>query len=180
MPALPSVLLRISTGEILARANYPREDMGPVQGLDPDLEWMVVREPFPIPNYDPRFYALVTTEQRGPDPDATFAHLHPWLVTYTTQKRPKPDIIVSAENKERTELDRHVRTVEFQKLAMLGLAILFREVQGLQLTGRENTIKAGILSTAVKLRANDDHLQEIITQINANQEPDLDSGWSAP
>lgn len=180
MPALPSVLRRISTGEILARSLYPRDDMGPVEGLDPDLEWMVIRTPFPVPDYDPRYYALVTTEERGPDPDATFAHLRPWVVTYDTEKRPKPDIIVSAENKERTELARHVRAVEFEKLAMLGLAILFREVQGLQLTGRENAIKAGILSTAVKLRANDDRLQDVIQQINANQEPDLESGWSAP
>lgn len=178
MPALPSVLIRISTGEILQRALYPRDDMGPVQGLDPDLEWCVVRTPFAAPDFDPRYYALVQTEQRGASVDAEYPHLHPWNITFTTQKRPKPDIKVSAENKERVELGRHIRDVETNKLILYGLAILFRLINQQQLTAREQQIRDRLLAIIVKLRANDDRVQEILTQIEADQEPDLDAGWA--
>lgn len=179
MAALPSVLIRISTGDILARTLYPRDDMGPVQGLDPDLEWCVIRTPFAEPNYDPRYYQLLVTEQRGPDPDAEFSHLHPWNRTFTTQKRPTPEIKVHAENKERDELGRHIREVETLKLTLYGLAILFRMVNQQQLTAREQAVRDRLLAIIVKLRANDDRLQEILTQLDANQEPDLETGWAS-
>ncbi len=180
MPALPSVLIRISTGDRLTPTPvpYPREDMGPIVGLDPDLEWCVVRTPFAPPDFDPRYYALITTEERGAEPDAEFAHLHPWLRTYSTQKRATTEIKTHAENKERSELSRHIRDVETNKLVLYGLAILFRLINQQQLTAREQVIRDRLLAIIVKLRANDDRVQEILTQIEANQEPDLDAGWA--
>lgn len=177
--SLPAVLIRISTGEVLVRALYPREDMQPVVGLEPDLEWCVCRTPFPSPEYDPRYFALVKTEQRGETADAEFSHLHPWLTTFTTQKRTIPEILTSVENKERFELDKHVRPVEAQKLCILGMAILFKEIQGLTLNARQTAIKNRIQNAANKVSANNDRAAEIADQVSANQEPDLESGWSA-
>ena len=179
MPALPSVLLRISTGEILSRGLYPREDMGPVLGLEPDLEYCVIRTPFPQPEYDPRYYALVTTEQRGPSPDAEFAHLHPWNITFATQKRTTPEIITHVENKERTQLDVVFRVVEQLKLLTLGEAILFRRVAGLTLTQKEQAIADKLTATAVKVWQNHDRAKEIEIQVTAGQEPDLEAGWAS-
>jgi hypothetical protein len=179
MPALPSVLIRISTGQILQRALYPRDDMGPIVGLDPDLEWCVARTPFPAPEFDPRYYSLVQTEQRSAPPDSEFAHLHGWVRTFTTQKRATPEILTSVENKEREQLNVHVREVEALKLCILGMAVLFQEVQGLTLNGRQTAIKNRVLQAAVKVWQNHDRAGEITTQVNANQEPDLEAGWAS-
>lgn len=180
MPALPSVLIRISTGEILNRTLYPRDDMAAVEGLDPDLEWMVIRTPFPVPNYDPRYFNMVTTEERGPDPDAEFTHLHPWNVTYSTTKRPVEQIKLSARNKERLELSRHLSDADALKFTLMVVTALAREQKGLALTPREQAALDQLTVLAVKVQANDDRGTEIVAQIELGQEPDLDAGWAEP
>jgi hypothetical protein len=177
--SLPSVLIRKSTGELLKRAPYPRADLAPVDGLDPDLEWCIVREPYPAPDYDPRYYSLVTTEQRGAVADATFPHLHPWLITHATQKRAELEIATHVDNKERAELDRHLKEVEQLKILALGVGVLFRRVQGLTLTAKEQAIADRCTALAVKLWQNHARAQEIKTQITAGQEPDLEAGWAS-
>jgi len=177
--SLPSVLIRKSSGELLMRAPYPRSDMGPIEGLDPDLEWCVVRTPFPAPAYDPRYYALVTTEQRGAVADAEFAHLHPWLITFATNKRQTSEITTHVENKEREQLDVVFKLTEQVKLLTLAQGILFRRVQGLTLTTKEQAIADRCQSIALKVWQNHDRAAEIKTQVTAGQEPDLEAGWAS-
>lgn len=176
--SLPCVLIRKSTGELLKRAPYPREDMGPVIGLDPDLEWCVIRTPYPPPDYDPRLFVLVQTEARGDEVDAEFAHLHPWLITYATQARPVDEVLTAVENKEREQLSLHVREVEALKLCILGMAVLFQETQGLTLNARQTAIKNRVLSAAVKVWQNHDRASELRAQVENTQQPDLEAGWA--
>lgn len=178
--SLPSILIRKSTGEILKRAPYPRADMGPIEGLDPDLEWCVIRVPFAPPEYDGRYYRLVSTEQRGTDHDTEFEHLHPWLVTYTTEKWPVAEIKETVENRESNANEGLVKVVEHLKLLALGIGTLFRRVEGLTLTQKEAAIKTRCVDLAIKVWQNHDRSQEIKTQIDSGQEPDMDTGWSQP
>jgi hypothetical protein len=57
---VPSVLIQKSTKEIIKHSDYPRSDMQPVQGMDPDFEWLIVHLPFLEPPYDPRVYIMQT------------------------------------------------------------------------------------------------------------------------
>ena len=42
--SLPSVLIRISTGEVIKHSNYPVADMSEAQGLDSDFKWLIKRK----------------------------------------------------------------------------------------------------------------------------------------
>ena len=85
--SLPAVLIRKSTGEIIKRGLYPREDMALIDGLDPDLEWLLVYIPYEAPDYDPRVFVLTTTESITTQPHPDYIHLNQFLVTYNTVKR---------------------------------------------------------------------------------------------
>ncbi len=62
---MEAVLIKKSTGEIIKRGQYPRLDLEPIEGLDPDLEWLFEYRPFVAPDYDPRIYVVKVIEKMG-------------------------------------------------------------------------------------------------------------------
>ncbi len=47
-----SVLIRVSTQEIIKKANYPSKDIVPIESLEDDLEWLIINK-LDQPTYDP-------------------------------------------------------------------------------------------------------------------------------
>lgn len=175
--SLPAVLIRKSTGEIIKHAPYPREDMGVIVGLDPDLEWLLKHTPFIAPDYDSRYYVLNVTEEVTTDPHPDHAHLNQYKITYDTTKRPEPDIIISVENAE-TEANEGVIPYTRQlKLIVLGIGVLFKNIDGLQLNQKETKIKNRVMAMAVKVWKNDTEARQKKQAIAAGQEPNIDDGW---
>ena len=96
----PAVLIRKSTGEIIKHADYPREDMQPIAGLDSDLEWLVEYIPYVQPDYDSRIFVLLTTESVTTKPHPEWNWLNQYQITYSTVKRPESEITEAIVNAE--------------------------------------------------------------------------------
>jgi hypothetical protein len=173
----PSVLIRKSTGAILKHAPYPKEDMSPVEGLDPDLEWLVKTEPFGAPDYDSRIWELEVDDAITQEPHPEHSHLNQFKRTYKTNKRPDEDIILAIEN---AETDANQSVVSYntdEKLFMLAIGILVRKDGGVQPNAKEQAILDQVQAFDVKIWKNDTEKKNKKDQVLAGQEPDIDAGW---
>src|SRR5690606_22614411 len=171
------VLIRKSTGEILKHAPYPREDMQPVTGLDPDLEWLIKHEPFVAPDYDSRIYELIITEEITQEPHPEHPELNQYKRTYSTQRRTDEDIILQIENAETEANEQRVGYKNRTKLVMLALGVLIRRLDNLQTTNKEKAILDMALANAVDIWKNDDEVRAKKQQLAQGLEPEIDAGW---
>lgn len=175
---VPATLRRISTGEILKRGILPNSpDISPV-GLDPDLEWLIDYTPYAMPDYDPRVFQLVTEFAPTQTAHPLYPLYNQYLITYRTEKREADYVKSQAEAKERERLEVNVDYTQRDKLVLLGLAVLFRSLDGLELNAKETVIRNRVMTAAVNLWKNDARVQELKAQIDAGQEIDLDEGWN--
>lgn len=181
MPSLPCVLLQINPPAVLnLHAMYPREDMGPVIGLDPNLEYCVKRTPFPEPDFDPRLFSLDVIGARGTEPDAEFPHLHPWNITFATVARTKPEIKNHIRNKEREQLSLHFAQADVTKKLLLIVAAIARDVKKFELTPDELAVLDEMTAVVVKVKTNDQHAAQLEQDVDADLPVDIDAGWVAP
>lgn len=163
---------RISTSEVLFRnLVYPNAvDDSEVVGLDPDLLYLAM-DTDTVPEYDPRIFTLVPSEAKV---GSTLKK------TWTTPKRAVDQIKIAIENRERSEIAKHVTEYEREKLEILGLAVLFAINAGAVLTQRQTAIKNKINAAAAKLLQNDQTTADKFVQVDNNEVPDIDAGWAAP
>lgn len=180
--SVPAVLIRKSTKQIIKEDIYPRADMQPVQGLDPDYEWLVKHVPFAEPPYDPRIYIMTTNL-----PDLAFlddfeAHpnypdLREYKITYTPERRPNEDIVRSIENAEK-EANNLVfsEAVHKDEMAFM-LNSVHKDAKSLELTSAEQDQIDKLAIVTVALAKNKDNAAIKIAQVLANQVPNIDEGW---
>ena len=105
-----------------------------------------------------------------------------YIRTYTTQVRPNDERTQAAEDEESFQFQRHfpVERVALHTAIMVGLIYEF--------TVNQQSIPAKFqpFATAYRNRVKDkvlpnfDRLNAIIADIEAGNEPDMDSGWSDP
>jgi hypothetical protein len=163
-------VLQVSTGEIISRnRTWPRLDGMAIDGLDPDFVYLLQIRDTP-PEYDSRLFVLESAETV----DAAANEIR---TTWTTTARPVEDVKVNAANVETLENSKHFEARERDKLMILGLGVLFRQVANQALTAREIALKDRLIAVATKLWKNDTRLRSILTAIDAGQTPDLDAGW---
>lgn len=180
--SVPAVLVRKSTKQIIKEDLYPRADMQPVQGLDPDYEWLVKNIPFAEPPYDSRIYIMATNL-----PDLASLELfeeHPnytglreYRITYSPERRPDADIIRSIENAEK-EANNLVfsEAVHKDKMAFM-LNSVHKDAKSLELTAAEQDQIDKLAITTVALAKNKDNKENKIAQVTAGQVPNIDEGW---
>ena len=166
------VLRRISTSEVINRfVVYPNAvDDAPIVGFDPDLEYLAIDRDVQ-PDYDSRIYDLLTSEDK-------VGSL--WRITYTTPKKALDQIKLAVQNREATEVGSHLTPMERDKMLLLGIGVLFATQTGVTLTTRQQAVKTRILNAVQKVFANDQRAAELFAAIDANQVPDIDTGWSTP
>ena len=186
--SLPSILIRKSTGEILKHAPYPNEDMSPVQGLDPDLQWLLIHTPFESPDYDPRIWTLVellpdlgdmadtnTLEQLEAHPE--YPEIKTYKKTYGTEKKSDEDINRAIENAEEAA-NREILTYRTtEKMLLTTAGILARVNEGVQPNAKEQEMLDSLMAFDVKIWKNDEEKKRKIAQVLEGLEPDIDSGW---
>ena len=165
------------TVEIIKRGEYPNLDMEPIQGLDPDLEWLLVYEPFVQPDYDPRVYVLQTIENITSDPHPVYDHLNQFRVTYLPLKRQSEEIQVAVANAESIANESLLPYDARLKLLCLGLGVLFRKTEGLTLTIKEKAIADRVTALATRIWKNDANARKLAADIITGIEPDLDAAW---
>jgi hypothetical protein len=76
---MKAVLIRKSTQEVLKKGQYPNRKMNPIQGLDEDLEWLLVVY-LPNPSYDPFTHKLVQTYTITDTPHSEYPHINTYEI----------------------------------------------------------------------------------------------------
>ena len=175
--SLPAVLIRKSTGEILKHAPYPNEDMSPVQGLDPDLEWKLKFTPFPSPDYDSRIFILEQIEALTEEAHPEYPELKTYKKTFNTIKRPDVDIIRSIENAEESANRQLLTYRTTEKMLLTSAGVLARINSGVQPNAKEQEMLDNLMAFDVKVWKNDEEKKRKIAQVLEGLEPDIDSGW---
>jgi hypothetical protein len=165
------VLRRISTSEIINRAVvYPNVvDDAPIVGLDPDLEYLAMDRDVQ-PDYDSRIYNLLTSEAK----DGNL-----WRITYSTPKKVADQIKLAVQNREATEVGVHLTPMERDKMLLLAVGVLFATQTGVTLTQRQQAIKTRVLNAVQRVLANDQRAAQLFAAIDADQVPDIDTGWAS-
>lgn len=164
------VLFRISTGETIKdNATYPVADGGEVPGLDPDYIYLE-KTVGAVPDYDPRIFVRTTTET----PDVENGT---WTVAYSTEKRLTGEIETAITNEEANANQSLLPYQRQLKTMILGLGVLFRQLESATLTNKEVAIKQQVMGLATKVWKNDAALKAKLAEIAAGTEPDPDSEW---
>ncbi len=175
--SVPSILIEKSTGFIIKHAPYPREDMQPVPGLDPNYEWLIKYTPYESPQYDARVFLLNTKEEVTVEPHPIYSHLNQYKTTYSLQKKTDVEIIdaiQSLENKANEDL------IDFQtttKMNTVAINALIRLNNKLILTAKEKAVLTEINTYAVAMWKNDAEKEIKVKQVTDGLEPNIDEGW---
>ncbi len=175
--AIPAILIRKSTGEILKHANYPNEDGSSIIGLDPDLEWLAKYSPFDSPDYDSRIYELVITDSVTTDPHPDYPNLKQFKRTYQTSKRPDVDIIAAIQNQENAANEEMVSFQTKTKLNTIAINALIKQNLKLVLTTKEQDVLTEISAYAAQMWKNDAEKEAKVKQVTDGLEPNIDEGW---
>lgn len=161
---------RVSTGQIISRNNnWPRADGMEIEGQDPDYV-MLLQIDAAIPDYDSRIYSLSGVEVVDVEGNQL-------RKTWNAVKRPTEEQIVAAENVEAEQLGRQIDLVREAMTTRLMVAALLNYTDGLTMPAKVQEMANEYKAVGIKLWKNRDRLNQIIAQIQANQEPDLDYGW---
>ena len=180
--SVPAVLVRKSTKQIIKEDLYPRADMSPIEGLDPDYEWLVKYVPFAEPDYDSRIYIMSTNfpdlaslETFGEHPN--YVGLREYRITYTPERRADLDIIRSIENAEKAANELvFSEAVHKDEMAFMVNSV-HKDAKGLSLTTDEQDQIDKLALVTVALAKNKDNKDNKIIQVEAGQVPNIDLGW---
>ncbi len=155
--------------------SYPRGDMQPIEGLEQDLEWLIVVED-DKPVYDPEKEQLTRNTERTITPHATFTHLNVYRIWWTASR--KSDDLIK-ERLEQKEEQANVNLTNRQiKLSFLYNAVLHRKIQGLNITAKQQAILDKGDALAVKIWQNETTLQNKIQELTDTGDTDLKVGWT--
>lgn len=180
--SVPAVLARKSTKEPVKFGVYPRQDMQPVEGLDPDYEWLIEHIPNEKPDFDPRIFVLATnipdlqyldTFEEHPN----YPGLKEYRITYSPEKRTNEEIIDSIDNAERDANDLIISESDRNIKLVFMLTSVLKASKGLQLTPTEQGHIDELTLVNMKLSKNLDNRNLLVSQVEANQVPNIDTGW---
>jgi len=172
-------VVRQSNGQIIARnQSWPRPDGGEIQGLDPDYVYLLDIRFLPSnhpnyvspPNYDSRFYSLQSVETI----DIPNNKIN---LSYNAVKRDLSEQIISAENKELEELQKHISFEKEIVETRLAVSAIATQLLGQQLPPKASEFLSSYKTKGVKLWKNRGRLNEILDNLNSGLEPNLDAGW---
>lgn len=162
--------IRVADGAILSRASHwpAFPDDAPIAGDDGTTKYLPVQEDDEPIEYDSDLFAVDVAEEATP----TIFHIKRTLV-----RRSKDEIKARAKNYEAIHRSEWVPPPDLSALSVIGLAIVLKYARGLNPTPDEAARIDQIISVAPQLEANLIRLQEIHTQVDADQDPDLKTGW---
>jgi len=179
MSAKDSVLIQKSTGLILKHGLYPREDMQPIEGLDPDFEYLVKYEPFPAPDYDSRYFVLNKIDAITTDTHPVYTWLNVFKTTHQVVKRDISEIQFHVKQAQKIADTALCNTEEQLSFTLKVQSALDRLQNGLSLTIEEQAILDRSRALKVKLDKNQDNYNVLMAAIIDGTEPDLNAGWQS-
>lgn len=174
----PSVLIRKSTQEIIKHADYPREDMEPVIGLDPDLEWLVKYEPYIQPDYDNRVYNMNMAGTITTTPHPDYPDLNQYSIAYSIERKDDNEILELLDNIE-AQMNETIIPIAMQLKYLSGaLECLFKIVRdSATLTTKQEKIVTTFRTQAVKILKNHTNKLNKKSTLLQGTLPTLDDNW---
>lgn len=182
--SVPAVLVRKSTKEIIKHMDYPRADMLPIEGGDPDYEVFIKNIPFAEPDYDSRIYIMATNLPDLNDLESFLEHplysgVREYRITFSPEKRSNEEIIDSIDNAEKEANDLILNESDRNYKLVFMLTSVLKASKGLQLTESEQAHITELTEINMKLSKNLDNRNLLVSQVNLNQVPNIDSGWES-
>ncbi len=161
---------QVSTESVIDRRKpWPVGDGGEVVGLDPDYVYLEEKTDAQ-PSVDSRIWRLEGT-------DVIDVAGNSITRQWETIKRVPEEIKNAVVNIEAEQLGLHINIQRELMETRLMVGALLNYVDGLTMPAKVQAQADEYKATAIKLWKNRDRLKAIHDQIDADQEPDLDSGW---
>lgn len=149
----------------------------PVQGLDEDLEYFVIREPFEVPEYDPRLVILKITESPIDELDEIETTLRKWIVSYAIEDRTGDDKKKSVDEvKELSNLGVFPTKKHLEYLTLYAV-ISRREALGLSISSEQQNILDRFEDKGQKIWLNYINGLAKKSDLDNSLPVDLDSNW---
>lgn len=164
-------------GVELKRANYPRKDIGPIPDLLPGLEWKLIVEAN-RPQIDTRTHKYVKSENNTNASHPDYPHLKQYQIFYNVVPKSNVELQQVVKELEKEANEQILAEQTRMKYIILGLGILIRKSNGINITAKEQTILDKILAKAINVWQNDTTLQAKLDEINNSTVPDPDTGWN--
>ena len=177
--AIPCVLIRwdeTRTNYTVVNYSYNPEFL-PIDGLIPELEALVKREPYSIPVYDSRLKILGVQNTISETFDAQYPTSRQWITTYTLIDRSILDKQISVDEAENDANYQVFPTSKQFKYMVLALAIIDRKASGLTITAAQQRILDKLQAKALKIWNN--HITGLAkkAELEAGYDVDLDSDF---
>lgn len=151
----------------------------PVQGLDADLEYFIVREPYEVPEYDPRLVDLNSIESPVDEFDEVETTLRKWIVSYSVADRTTDDKKDSVDEvKELSNIGVFPQKKHLEYLTLYAI-ISRRESLGLNISDEQQNILDRFEAKGQKIWLNYINGLAKKSDLDSNLPVDLDSNWEA-
>lgn len=164
--------LRETTGT--KRVINPRALSNTAEGAPnpgPGLEYLPIYKEEVVPDYDPRFTQLVTTEAPN---DATGQV----EITYHTPDKAKEEVKASIDNARRFEVQKQFPLHDQIEDIVVVLAALAVQSKALKPTPDQLASLERIVSIASKLEENKAVCVDLKAQVELGNKPDIDAAWA--
>jgi hypothetical protein len=173
---ITAVLYNTVTGGILKRDCEIDELNPPV--INPNLKYYIPYEPYPIPEYDSRYYSCPDTGGMPTDIDHPgYPAFKQWLIEHPLIKKELVDICKSVDNAERLANSTIIKNENQLTFFSNGLLLFFKSNAGIELTPEEEQSILDMSIKCGKIVTNRDIATEKKAAIMLGEEPDIDSLW---
>lgn len=149
----------------------------PIQGLDPDLEVLVKRTPFAMPDYDSRLMNLVLTQDISTGFDPIYPSQKQWITTYSLEPRTAAELTSAVADAENDANYKVFPTAKQFKYMVLACAIIDRKASGLTITPAQQTMLDKLQAKASKIWSNHITANAKRNEITTVGTVNLDAGW---
>lgn len=155
----------------------PRNDGQPITGMEDGYEWLADFVPFTSPDYDPRIWILVESSYPTNVSHPDYPNYKTFQTTYTLEKRSNSEIIASIRQAEANANNKLATEAEMPKMAILANAANTKIASNTPLTEGEQAAINLNLEVSVKMTKNAGNATILMAQVEAGQDPLIDSGW---
>jgi hypothetical protein len=148
-----------------------------VIGLDPDLEYLVLREPYVSPDYDGRIYSLNTIFAASAEIDDQYPPLRKFVTTYETVRRTPADIKASIKEAEALSNSQIIDPSAMAQLMFLRDTIQRRSDSGIAITADEQVVINNYNDIGAKVWANSQNAKTLCEMADAGTLISINIGW---
>jgi len=176
---IPCVVIQWNAGHTaytVVNYNYNPTSF-PIVGIAPDLEVLVKRTPYAIPDYDPRLKYLGVFQTVSVDFDTQYPDQRKWLTTYTLIDRDFADKSISVDEAENDANYAVFPTHKQLKYLTIAAVIIDRKASGLTITAKQQQILNALQAKAAKIWNNHIVGEAKKAELIQGLDVDLDADW---